>query len=380
MLLGALAAATGLAAVGCASGAGAHRGGAAKAAAHRSVPRGFFGVDADGAATDGSVAFDGQVASMVRAGVETLGVTFDWSKAQPTQGGPIDFSATDRLVLGAAQRGIRVFPVVIEAPPWARLHPDLAFSPPASPSTYAAYLGALVRRYGRNGAFWAAHREVRALPILDWQVWNEPAGADHDDRGSVFWQDGNKPFYPRYIALLKAARHAVKAADPRARVVLAALVGRSWQTLAGIYHHGARPYFDAVALHPYTEKVHDVSRIVRYDRGVMNRRGDKRKPILVTEIAWPAFVPVSQLHKVGRKRYEAIQSGWLRSTVNDLVAKRRALGIQTVLWYTWLTRDASPDYTFDYSGLMRLDPGGKVVAKPALGVFTSIARHAEGRR
>ncbi len=344
------------------------------------MPRGFFGVDADGAAIDGTVSLDGQLGRMVGAGVETLGVSFDWSKAQPTEGGPFDFAVTDRLVLGAARRGVRVFPVVIQAPEWARLHPDKQFSPPASPDAYAAYIGALVRRYGPTGSFWTEHGDVRKLPIRDWQVWNEPAGADQDTRGSVFWQDGDTPFQKRYLALLRKARAAVKAADPHARVVLAGLVGRSWRTLAAIYHAGGRPLFDAVSLHPYTEKVHDVSRIVRYCRGVMDRRGDKRKPILVTEIAWPAFVPAKDLKSTGRAKVQAIQSDWLRRVVNDLVAKRRPLRIQMVLWYTWLTRDTSSESAFDYTGLVRLNPDNKVVSKPALSVFGKIARRLEGRR
>jgi hypothetical protein len=357
--------------LGCSGGAGA---------AARSVPRGFFGVDADGPAVDGTVPLAGQISRMSGAGAETLGVSFDWSKAQPAENGPFDFSGTDKLVLAAAARRIRVYPTVIQAPPWARLHPQEQFSPPASPDTYARYVGALVRRYGSRGSLWAAHHEVPRLPILDWQIWNEPAGADFDNRGSVFWVDGNNPFEPRYVPLLRKSYAAIKAADPKARVVLAGLVGRSWRTLAAVYHAGARPYFDAVSLHPYTEKVHDVSRIVRYDRGVMNRRGDRRKPILITELAWPAFVPVKDLKKSGRAKVQRIQSGWLKSVYTDLLAKRRALGIRMLLWYTWMTRDTASDYTFDYTGLVRLDSGNKVVGKPALGTLSRIARRYEGRR
>ena len=357
--------------LGCSGGAGA---------AARAVPQGFFGVDADGSAVDGTVPLAGQISRMSSAGVETLGVSFDWSKAQPSENGPFDFSVTDQLVLAAAARHIRVYPTVIQAPPWARLHPDEQFSPPASPGPYAAYCAALVRRYGPRGSFWSEHPTTAKLPIRDWQIWNEPAGADQDNRGSVFWVDDNKPFEPRYVPLLRAAHAAIKKADPGARVVLAGLVGRSWRTLAAVYHAGVRRYFDAVSLHPYTEKVHDVSRIVRYDRGVMNRRGDRRKPILVTELAWPAFVPVKDLKKTGRAKVQRIQSGWLKSVYTDLIAKRRALGIKMILWYTWLTRDTASDYTFDYTGLVRLDPGNRIVSKPALGTLSRIARRLEGRR
>jgi hypothetical protein len=121
-------------------------------------------------------------------------------------------------------------------------------------------------------------------------------------------------------------------------------------------------------------------RIVRYARGVMNRRGDRRKQILVTEIAWPAFVPVDQLQKAGRSKVEKIQSDWLEATIRSLVLDRRALNIGSILWYTWMSRDASPNYTFDYSGLVRLEAGNHVVDKPALGRFSGMVRKLERRR
>jgi hypothetical protein len=342
------------------------------------VPQGFIGVDADGPAVDGTVPLDSEVARMAKAGVETLGVSFDWARAQANEGDPIDYSATDRVVAAAAARHNRGFPVVIQAPRWARLHPAEQFSPPDSPGAYAAYAAGLVRRYGPRGSFWTEHPDLPALPIHDGQVWNEPAGADKDDRGSVFWVDPGRPFTTRYIALLRATRQAIKAADPTARVVLAGLVGQSWETLRIIYDAGGRPLFDAVSLHPYTADVPNVVRIVRYVRDLMNKRGDRRKPILVTEIAWPAF-DVRSVRKAGRAQTQKIQSSWLTAAFKQLISRRRELGIQRVLWYSWMTRDASRTYAFDYTGLVRLESGGRVVAKPALKSFATAALHYEGR-
>lgn len=348
------------------------------AQAARVVPRGFIGVDADGPAVDGTVPLDGETARMAAAGVETLGTSFDWASAQPDENGPIDYTVTDRVVLSAARKRIRVFPVVIQAPRWARVHPGEQFSPPDSPAAYAAYAGGLVRRYGPGGSFWAEHPDVPTMTIHDWQVWNEPAGADQDDRGSVFWVDPGHPFTTRYIALLRAAHAAIKAADPKARVVLAGLVGQSWETLRIIYNAGARPFFDAVSLHPYTADVSNVVRIVQFVRTLMNKRGDKRKPILVTEVAWPAF-DVRSVRKAGRARTQKVQSSWLAAVYRTLIRQRRHFGIQRILWYSWMTRDASRTYAFDYTGLVRLESGNRVTAKPALRSFARVALRYEGR-
>ena len=366
---GLAAAAAALLGLGCAASAGT---------ASRTVPQGFIGVDADGPAVDGTVPLDGEIARMARSGVETLGVSFDWARAQPDEGAPIDYSVTDRIVAAAAAKRLRVFPVVIQAPRWARLHPAEQFSPPQSPDDYAAYAAGLVKRYGPGGSFWTEHPELPALPIHDWQVWNEPAGADKDDRGSVFWVDPGQAFTTRYIALLRATRKAIKAADPTARVVLAGLVGQSWQTLRLIYNAGGRPLFDAVSLHPYTADVPNVVRIVRFVRTLMNKRGDRRKPILVTEVAWPAF-DARSVRKAGRARTQKIQSSWLAAAFRSLISQRRELNIQRVLWYSWMTRDASRTYAFDYTGLVRLESGNRVVTKPALKSFASVALHYEGR-
>ena len=61
--------------------------------------------------------------------------------------------------------------------------------------------------------------------------------------------------------------------------------GRRW---TAIYDAGARGSFDVVTLHPYTGKPKNVVRIVKIVRREMERRGDGKMPIWVTELSWPA--------------------------------------------------------------------------------------------
>src|SRR5207244_12149179 len=139
-----------------------------------------------------------------------------WAAMQPMADGPIDFSVTDRLIGGAAARGLRALPTVLRTPDWAALRPGTAYnaSPPRDPAIYAAFLTTLVHRYGPGGDYWRAHPGIRAVPVRDWQIWNEP--------GQPYYRN-EQPFARGYVRLLAAARSAIKAADRGARIVLAGL-------------------------------------------------------------------------------------------------------------------------------------------------------------
>jgi hypothetical protein len=50
-----------------------------------------------------------------------------------------------------------------------------------------------------------------------------------------------------------------------------------------------------------------------------------------------------------------------------------------VFWYSWLSRDARDDYSFDYAGLRTVGPGGPE-PKPAFFAFRRTVLRLEGRR
>ena len=251
------------------------------AAAARDVPQGFYGVVYDGAATQASPAVqDAQFAQMARAGVESVRAVFSWAAAQPAQGGPFDFTASDELVALAARHGMSLLPIVIYTPQWARVYPGRAASPPADPSAYAQYLAALAARYGSAGTFWADHPELPRRPLLYWQIWNEPHLTLYWDAPD--WQNG-------YGALLRAAHAALRQADPRSRVVLAGLTGTSWDALESLYERGGvRGQFDVAALQTYTGTAAHLLLAVQLIRGVLARHGAARMPLWLTEMGWPA--------------------------------------------------------------------------------------------
>ena len=220
---------------------------APSADARRKVPHGFFGTMWGGSVANApDEVQEEQWALMARTGVESVRTVFSWSDAQSTPDAPPNFERTDRVVRLAAARGMQLLPVVIETPPWARAF-DHPASPPRSNADLAAYLTALVGRYGPNGSFWTEYPVLPKRPIRTWQLYNEPhLPYWHAERGSPYaWPRG-------YVALLKAGRRALRSADRRAKVVLAGLTNDSWNHLLRLYRRGARRHFDIAAIQTYS--------------------------------------------------------------------------------------------------------------------------------
>lgn len=334
---------------------------AASPAAAR-VPHGFTGVAVTGPMFHTDVDVEAEFALMARSGVGSVVAEFNWAVEQPTEGEAPDFSRTDRIVLAAARRRMTVLPVVVFAPAWAAEDPASAASPPR-PAPYAAYLKAAIARYGPRGTLWAEYGEVPRVPIRDWQVWNEPS---HTGFWSV--QPSTRP----YVRLLRVAARAIRGADRGARVVLAGLVYKSWQQLDALYAAGARGLFDVLSLHPYTRRLHDVVVIMRRNRRVLDAHGDRRVPIMATEVSWPSARGRTD-SDYGYEVTEAQQARMVARALPVLAAQRRRLRLERFYWFTWLSEDADPHYPFDYAGLRRLTPDGPR-DKPARAAFARAAR------
>jgi len=349
-------------------------------ASERQVPAGWLGVTADGPL---GAAAGGEWDLMATSGVESVRTAVRWNELQPyasaaavppqdaarfrdVGGVPTDFTGLDALVAVAAQRGLAVLPVLQSTAGWAARRTGDTTSPPRDPAAFARFLGSLVDRYGPRGSLWDERGDLPRVPIRSWQVWNEP-------NITRYWSE--QPFAPSYVRLLRAAHRALHAADPGVTVVLAGLPNVSWKALRAIYRAGGRGHFDAVALHPYTRRPADVLRLIRRARRVMGKQGDRRLPIWVTELSWPASQGRLE-RSSGFEVTDAVQAHRLDSALELLAAARKRRRIERVFWYTWLSAEAGPS-AFDWSGLRRLREG-TVVDAPALAVFRRWARKLEG--
>jgi hypothetical protein len=342
--------------------------------ARRSVPRPFMGVN-----WDDTIAHKApeslqaqQFPRMAAAGAEGVRVAFSWARAQPQPGDDsIDLSASDRFVALASARRVRVLPDVILAPDWARLLQRYPQSPPRDPRDFRPYVRAIVLRYGPHGTFWNEHPELPRLPIRQWQFWNEP-------HLPFQWTlPHGYDWRKTYTDQLHVFHDAVKAADPKAKVVLGGLTNESWKYLNQLYKAGAGRWFDIAAVHPYTRKPEGVLEIVRRFRTVMKRHHQNRKPVWITEFGLPA----SRGHEKTKNHLQTNDKGMASflSQAYALLARNRhrsLVRVSRAYWYTWASKYKGDIFT--YSGLFKYRPKHRLVEKPAYRAFVRIARRLEG--
>jgi polysaccharide biosynthesis protein PslG len=325
-------------------------------------PQTLLGVTS-GALLDPGAPLASEVKVMQASGVTSLRVPLYWWTAQPKQGQPPNFAAIDPIVEATARSGIELLPIVLGTPAWAARHPKLHNSPPAGTAAYAAFLTDLIGRYGPDGSFWSDHPGVPKQPIEAWQIWNEPNHLH-------YWSD--QPFERDYVALGRAARTAIKRADPNAKVVMAGFADRSWESIAAVYKAGAKGVFDVVAIHPYTYEVHNVLRLVQYARRALRQAGDGDRPLWLTEVTWssgkqPGHAPAPF------ETTPADQAARLAEALPLLIRERHALGVERIFWENWISTDTNHANPFDFSGLRVLNPDDSVTEKPAFAEFKRIA-------
>jgi hypothetical protein len=316
---------------------------------------------------------------MAESGVTTLRAPFYWNQAQPVGGmrevpparrrsfrsvggRPTTFAGTDRLVAAASRARVTLLPIVLGTPSWAARHSDRYNSPPADLRAYPAFLRAMIGRYGPSGSFWDEHPGVPRRPLRDWQLWNEP---DH----LRYWSD--QPHSSDYVRLARAARRAIKKADPGARVVMAGYADRSWASIAALYRAGAKGVFDVVAIHPYTFEPRNVLRAVQFVRRALRRAGEGERPLWLTEVTW------SSGRRPGHEPFPfettpQDQAARLARVFPLLLRHRRTLGIRRIYWENWLSTDRDHRDPFNFSGLRMLRRDGTVREKPAFAAFRRV--------
>ncbi|HET6870953.1 MAG TPA: hypothetical protein VFH80_33895 [Solirubrobacteraceae bacterium] len=225
---------------------------------------------------------------------------FYWSRIEPKPG-VFDFSHYDHMVLLAAQHEVRLLGLLYMAPRWAAKTPT---SVPADPTAYAAFVAAVVARYGPGGTFWAAHPNLAPYAVQTFEVWNE-----------AYYPNGNGGHYDpgRYARLVQAAVTAGRAANPAARFLIGAemqgeFVGsgsrRTWVWWVDAMYQAVpdlNNYFDGVSVHPYGHDIthrspaiqgqpyygYDQMRRIELIRKQFVKHGAAAMPFWATEVGWP---------------------------------------------------------------------------------------------
>ena len=302
------------------------------------------------------------------AGVGMIRQTFDWSAIELSPG-RYDFTYYDAFVGAAALHGIGVLPVLFNPPKFrARRVARRGVYPPKRLRDLGDFGALLVRRYGPRGSFWSTNPGIPKKAIRAWQIWNEP-------NIKVYWPP--RPNAKQYVKLLRAARRGIRRADRRAEILTAGLPNSNIgvplkKYVNALYKAGGKKYFETLAINPYHRKAKGVVRLVGQIRKQMNRRGDRKGRIWVTELGWSTGGTAKKF-----RTSEKGQASRVRSTFRSLYRKRKRLKLRGAVYYNW--RDLPPypplyqDFFGLHVGLHRID-GSPKPAATALAVTASRIR------
>ena len=296
-------------------------------------PRDFVGMTADdifAAGVHGNTGYqDANLASIASTRTGLLRKVFSWKDIE-TSPGHYNFTPYDRLVLRAAAHGIKLLPIIYDAPSFrARGHGGHGAWPPSSNADMAAFAQVLVRRYGRHGTLWSANPGVHKLPIRSWQIWNEPSL-------TVYWLP--HPSARQYARMLKVVGRAIEHVDGRRTEIVTAGIPPSLLSSAvritryirGLYRAHGKRYFDTLAINSYAKNSRELKRLLRQIRRIMNHYHDRRAKIWITELGWATSGPHNRFN-VG----EAGQAHRISSSYKLIRKLRRRYRLRGVVYFAW---------------------------------------------
>jgi hypothetical protein len=355
------------------------------AASAGAVPGNFWGVAPQATPTPE------QFQRLKLGGVDSVRIPIEWNAVQANPGS-YDWNGVDALVGGAANAGIEVLPFVTGAPAWAvkaavvngAAHATAPLNLPvrtaAQKSGWTTFLTETVRRYGPNGAFWAAHPGIPNRPIHVWQLWNEPN----------FKYFVAHPNPAEYGKLVKLSTPVIKGIDPAAKVILAGLFAAPKEAeyrvkppqayfatdfIEQLYKKtpGIKSQFDGVALHPYTYDYRDIAGHVEELRGVLKAAHDPGKGLWITELGWSAGFKKASNGYNGFEKGPSGQAAQLRGAFGLLKQNQVRWHIKQVFWFSVDDRAASCNFC-DGSGLF----GPGFLARPSWRAYVKFAGGSAG--
>jgi hypothetical protein len=320
---------------------------AAAPAAAAKLPPGFVGIASEDVFAGDSNYRTSNLNAQSSIGVQLHRQTFNWSQIERTPG-VYDLSFYDSYVAKASAHGVRILPILFNAPSFhVNRRSGKAACPPRSNASFSAFAQALVRRYGPRGTLWTERPDVPKHPITAWQIWNEP-------NLDVYWC--GKANAKRYVAMLRTVGKAIEKVDRRAEIVTAGLPDsrlkrsvRLAKYLGQMYRAGGKRAFDTMAINSYAKDERQLGRLLRSVRGLMNRRKDRRAPIWITELGW-GDKGLNHRFIVGTKG----QAQRITKSFRLIKKQRRRLRLRGVVYFSW--RDAAP-YPPDYKNLWGLHTG-----------------------
>ncbi|MGZ4736993.1 MAG: hypothetical protein ACXVJW_13810 [Acidimicrobiia bacterium] len=286
----------------------------------------------------------------------------DWNSIQAGGQYSFDWSATDRVVLAARARGLKILGMAGYSPGWARpanCPPNTDKCLPKSPEYYAQFVKAAALRYGATSPIPSLRASIQA-----WQIWNEP---------------NHYPFVQpvvdvgMYTRMLKRAYYEIKHVDPAATVIAGGTApapndpsGRDMaptKFLSRIYASGGKGFFDAFAHHPYSFPCNPLIKAswnaftqTKFLHDVMVLNGEGAKKIWGTEAGAPtgADIGACTAGNPGRSVTEEMQAQYLTDYYKGWYGDFGSF-TGPLFWFQIRDNGDDPNYYDDHFGLLRRD-------------------------
>ncbi|MCE5215617.1 hypothetical protein LLH03_01190 [bacterium] len=208
-----------------------------------------------------------QVPLMAQAGVHWIRPWLAWENVWSVQQPTAD--VWDTRALDAALRRMESYrmeyqAILFNAPQWVTGNAGWRAPPEERLGLWSGYVRRLVSQYKDR--------------IQYWEVWNEP---------DLMWQEQTRHSGAHYVAVLKAAWEAAKAADPNCKVLGLSHAGyMEWLERVG--QLGAKDYFDIATIHSYAAPS-GYSAAVKQRRDMLARYGMGDKPLWINELGATAY-------------------------------------------------------------------------------------------
>lgn len=237
---------------------------------------------------------------------------FPWAYGEPERG-KFNWSHSDLVIKYAAAQGLNIVARIDMVPPWAR-PPDTSaqYLEPSHYRDYADFVVAFAARYRGQVRYYV--------------IWNEV--------NTSFEWGYRAPNPAEYVQMLKTVYPRLKAVDPEAQVLPAAMAptleNSQWAMadlsyLQQMYDLGAAAYFDVMNVHAYGGRFPpddppapdrlNYARVMLV-RELMERNGDGNKKVIITEAGWNDHPRWTRAVRPGQRiqytvrAYEKAQQEW----------------------------------------------------------------------
>jgi polysaccharide biosynthesis protein PslG len=310
-----------------------------------------------------------ELTQVANSGAGWFAMDIDWASVQP-QRTKFNWAATDRVVLEAHARGLKILGIIAYSPKWAR-GPDCPAGTshclPQKAEDYARFAKEVAARYGNFSGNAGLRGTVQAV-----QVWNEPNHYPYVQKVNV----------PLYTYMLKQTYQMVKSVDWTMTVIAGGTSpapddpsGKDMSPasfLQAIYLWTGGGSFDAFGHHPYSfpcdpglQKPWNAFQQTLTLRWIMAANGEAAKKIWATEIGAPTGADVGTC--AGNNGSSMTEAGQALITAQYMQQWIKGWGSFTGPLILYMIRDAgtNPWVRDDNFGLVHRN----FTAKPSYDVF-----------